>query len=62
LGGNKWQDITNGNKQKLPDLKIKELTKIAVKLENFYGFPIDLEWALKDDTLFILQSRPITTL
>lgn len=48
--------------QKLPDEKIVELAKIGQKVEDHYYFPQDLEWAYEDGKLYIVQSRPITTL
>lgn len=48
--------------QKLPDDKIIELAKIGEAIENHYYFPQDLEWAYEQNTLYIVQSRPITTL
>ncbi|MFA6436970.1 MAG: PEP/pyruvate-binding domain-containing protein [Candidatus Paceibacterota bacterium] len=50
------------DKQKLSNEKIKELAKIAINIENHYGKPQDIEWALENNTLYILQARPITTL
>lgn len=43
--------------------QIKELIKVILKIEKHYQYPQDIEWAF-DQTgkLFILQSRPITTL
>lgn len=42
---------------------LKELTELAIKIQAFYGKPQDIEWAIgKDDKLYILQSRPVTTL
>ena len=35
------------NKQKLSEKQIKELAKICIGIENHYGFPCDLEWALE---------------
>ncbi len=32
------------------------------KIENEYFFPQDIEWCLKDDKLYLLQSRTITTI
>jgi phosphoenolpyruvate synthase/pyruvate phosphate dikinase len=61
-GKSEWQEVTGGNKQKISDKKINELTEMAVELEKFYGFPVDVEWLIKGDALFIMQSRPITTL
>ncbi|MEM4137128.1 MAG: phosphoenolpyruvate synthase [Candidatus Anstonellaceae archaeon] len=49
-------------KQKLPDEKIIELAKIGHKIEQHYGFPQDMEWAVENNKIYIVQSRPITTL
>ena len=59
--GNEWKKVS-GEKQKLTSEQILELTKIVVNIENHYGFPVDVEWALEDDKFYIVQSRPITTL
>ncbi len=40
-------------------LKIAEMAKRA---ENHFGSPQDIEWAISGDHLYMLQSRPITTL
>lgn len=50
------------NKQKLPDKKILELAGICQKIEEIYGLPQDIEWVKEGNNLYILQSRPITTL
>ncbi|MEI6267150.1 MAG: PEP/pyruvate-binding domain-containing protein [bacterium] len=47
--------------QKLSDEKIFKLSKLVMLIENYYGCPQDIEWAIEDDELFILQSRPVTT-
>ncbi len=49
-------------RQKLSDHEILELAKTAAKIEQHYGFPQDLEYAIDKDNLYIVQSRPITTL
>ncbi len=49
-------------RQKLSDNEIIDLAKIAAKIEQHYGFPQDLEYAVDKDNLYIVQSRPITTL
>lgn len=50
------------DKQKIPDEVIIELAKIGDKLEEHYGFPQDVEWAYANGEVYIVQSRPITTL
>jgi pyruvate,water dikinase len=40
--------------------QIKTLASYAVKLEEHYGVPQDIEWALDwDDRLYVLQARPL---
>jgi len=46
----------------LSEEELKELVDTAVKVETFYGKPQDLEWAYENNKLYLLQSRPITTL
>ncbi|MFH1696218.1 MAG: PEP/pyruvate-binding domain-containing protein, partial [Candidatus Micrarchaeota archaeon] len=48
--------------QKLSGQKIIELAELCKKIEIHYNFPQDIEFALEKDKLFIVQSRPITTL
>ena len=50
------------DKQKIPDSVIIELAKIGENLQKHYDFPQDIEWAYANDELFIVQSRPVTTL
>lgn len=47
--------------QKLSDEQIVELAAIGKKLEHHYYFPQDIEWAMEDKTLYIVQTRPVTT-
>ena len=47
----------------LTEQNIKDLVDVANRIEEFYGKPEDVEWAFEEDeTLYMLQSRPITTL
>lgn len=49
------------NVQKLDDKKIIELAKIGFRIEQHYYFPQDIEWALENQQLYIVQTRPVTT-
>ncbi len=49
-------------RQKLSDEEIKELSEVGVKIEEHYNFPQDIEFAFERGKLYIVQSRPITTL
>jgi phosphoenolpyruvate synthase/pyruvate phosphate dikinase len=63
-GWNVWQNIPEprASAPALSDDQIIELAELVVHIENHYGFPCDIEWALAGDELYILQARPITTL
>ncbi|OGD56421.1 hypothetical protein A2V71_04810 [Candidatus Berkelbacteria bacterium RBG_13_40_8] len=62
-GGNEWKELgEKGKKQVLIEKEIIELSKLIVKIENNYGFPVDIEWAKEKGKFYIVQSRPITAL
>ncbi|EWH21070.1 phosphoenolpyruvate synthase [Bacillus haynesii] len=48
--------------QTLTDRQILQLERIGRQIEAHFGRPQDIEWCLADDTFYIVQSRPITTL
>jgi len=48
--------------QKLPDDIIIKIAKMGQKLQDHYTFPQDVEWAYEDGKLYIVQTRPITTM
>ncbi|MCL1475361.1 phosphoenolpyruvate synthase [Argonema antarcticum] len=63
-GGTKEQEIEpqQQNRQALTDEQILQLERIGRKIEAHFSYPQDIEWCLVDDTFYIVQSRPITTL
>ncbi len=50
------------NERVLPDDELIELVEMGKRVQAHYGKPQDTEWAFHDGNLFLLQSRPITTL
>ena len=46
----------------LNDSEVCELGENIINIEKYYGKPQDMEWAFEKGKLYILQSRPITTL
>ena len=50
------------NKRKLTDNQIIEVAKLGCKAHQHYFFPQDIEWAIYKNQVYILQSRPITTI
>jgi phosphoenolpyruvate synthase/pyruvate phosphate dikinase len=63
-GGTKQQHLgpEMQNRQALTDEQIVEIEQMGRKIEAHFGRPQDIEWCLADDTFYIVQSRPITTL
>ncbi len=63
-GGTQSQDITpeQQTRQALTDEQIAQLADLGRKIEQHFGSPQDIEWCLVDETFYIVQSRPITTL
>lgn len=46
----------------LDDKTLKELVAGGLRIEDHYGHPMDIEWAIKDGRIYILQARSITTI
>jgi pyruvate,water dikinase len=44
------------------DEEILELARLGLRVEEHYGKPQDTEWAMAGSEIFLVQSRPITTL
>ncbi|MCW9132044.1 phosphoenolpyruvate synthase [Bacillus paramycoides] len=55
-------DPTQQKIQTLTEQQILQLAQISRQIEAYFGCPQDIEWCLVDDTFYIVQSRPITTL
>ncbi len=49
-------------KQKISDEVIKKVAALGLKLEAHYYFPQDVEWAVEDNEVYCVQTRPITTM
>lgn len=48
-------------KQKISNAHIATLSALGKKLEQHYFFPQDAEWAIEKGTVYIVQTRPVTT-
>jgi phosphoenolpyruvate synthase/pyruvate phosphate dikinase len=44
----------------LTDAQAADLAAIGVRIEELYGPPVDVEWAVSDGQPFIVQARPVT--
>jgi pyruvate,water dikinase len=52
----------DGGRRVLYDRELDALRRAGVALETHFGCPQDVEWCICGDTLWFVQSRPITTL
>lgn len=57
----KTDDAKDGN-VKMTDSQYLNLFDKIISCENLFKWPQDVEWALKNNKLYILQSRPITAI
>jgi len=48
-------------KQVCNDKEIRELARLAKKIEKHYGRPQDMEWAIEGNDVYIVQARAVTT-
>lgn len=48
--------------QVLKEHEIKQLADFAIKIEEHYKAPQDIEFAIENNEIFIVQTRPITTM
>ena len=47
--------------QKISDANIKELARLGQLIEGHYQRPQDIEWAVENEKVYIVQSRAVTT-
>jgi pyruvate,water dikinase len=64
LDSNVWVEVPAALRasQKLTDDDVVKLADIARRLEQHYGLPQDIEWAKEDSNLYLVQTRPVTTI
>jgi pyruvate,water dikinase len=62
-GGTKWETVPMElqDRQAITDEQIIRIAQYGIQIENHYGVPQDIEWAVDDQgRIFILQARPET--
>ena len=55
-------DEREASQRVLSDLQVVGVARLAKQVEEHYGSPQDVEWAIQDDHIWLVQARPITTL
>jgi pyruvate,water dikinase len=53
---------SNGQTPLLDDDQLRAVVELARRCERHFGVPQDIEWAVTGEQVYLLQSRPITTL
>ncbi|MFN8503514.1 PEP/pyruvate-binding domain-containing protein [Kouleothrix sp.] len=63
-GGTREQPVPAAQRRQpvLGDAQAGELAQLGARIEQLYGTPMDIEWALAGGRFFIVQARPITAL
>lgn len=57
------QNLSNDRSQSCMAIEsIRELSALAVKVEDLFGCPQDIEWSMESGRFWLLQARPITAL
>ncbi|MGB8029700.1 MAG: PEP/pyruvate-binding domain-containing protein [Terracidiphilus sp.] len=62
--GTREEAVAAGKRQQaaLEPAQVAELARLGVKIEQLYGQPMDIEWAMCDARISIVQARPVTAL
>jgi pyruvate,water dikinase len=63
-GGTAERELSEeeGSARVLDQEALEGLRQAGLRLEEFFGKPQDVEWCIRKSEMFLLQSRPITTL
>ncbi len=61
-GGTQTEEQPRSDVQALADEQITALAQLGAQVQAEYGFPQDIEWAWAGGRLYLLQSRPVTSL
>lgn len=61
-GGVEQVNEAGAERQALGDAQILQLAESGQQVQELFGTPQDIEWAFSGGQLFLLQSRPITSL
>jgi len=54
-------EIKLQDKRIVDDKQVKELARLGKKIEEHYGKPQDIEWAIERNEILIVQARAVTT-
>ncbi|WP_375764772.1 phosphoenolpyruvate synthase [Archangium gephyra] len=63
--GGTWEERLSEDVRRaraLDDAALRELVAMGVRIETHYGKPQDIEWCIEAGRLYVVQTRPITSL
>ncbi len=58
-GNNYWKKIENN---KIDEKIVIEIGATTRSLEKYFGYPVDIEWGVAGNKIYIMQCRPITAI
>jgi len=58
--GDLVEKVKQNNKSSLTDNQISSIVELGKRIEKVFDKPQDIEWTMKGDKIYVLQSRPIT--
>jgi rifampicin phosphotransferase len=61
-GGIVSSTFVNPSAPSIRDVQADDIATLARRAAEYFGRPQDIEWAIEGEELYLLQSRPITTL
>ena len=59
LSADGLQQLVRADAASLTDVQIADLARLGLRVENYFHVPCDIEWALSQGQIFLLQARPI---
>ncbi|MBS4012908.1 MAG: hypothetical protein KGZ97_04000 [Bacteroidetes bacterium] len=54
--------VVNTDSKLIEDDQIRTLSSVCLDIQQYYGEPLDIEWAYNNGTFFIVQARPLTSI
>ena len=59
-----WQPVDQRirDRARLSKTEVAQLAHLGQRIQAFYGYPVEVEFAIQEDRAFLLQARPITEL
>ncbi|WP_034510734.1 phosphoenolpyruvate synthase [Blastococcus sp. URHD0036] len=61
-GGDVAVPVETGDRDVLAPAEAEEIARLALEVQQLHGRPQDVEWAIDDERVWLVQARPITTL